>query len=63
MQQCTRMSVEHGPYGSDPYVSPVRAVQRVRFRTRLRRARTDFLPLYVGAGVAGVVTGFLLSII
>jgi hypothetical protein len=62
MQQYARIAVEHRPYGSDPYVSPVRAVQRVRIRTRLRRARTDFLPLYVGAGVAGVACGFLLSI-
>ena len=42
---------------------PVRAVERVRIRTRLRRARHDFLPLYVGAGVAGVAFGFLLSVI
>ena len=62
MQQHARIAVGHGPYGSDPYVSPVRAVQRVRIRSRLRRARADFLPLYVGAAVAGVACGFLLSI-
>jgi len=66
MQQTARLAIQHephGPYGSDPYVSPVRAVQRVRIRSRLRRARTDFLPLYIGAGVAGVACGFLLSVL
>ena len=63
MQQSARMAIQHEPYGPGPFVIPVRAVGRVRIRTRLRRARTDFLPLYVGAGVAGVAFGFVLSII
>ena len=63
MQQAARIAVQHEPYGSGSFEIPVRAVERVRIRTRLRRARTDFLPLYLGAGVAGVVCGFLLSIV
>ena len=63
MQQSARMAIQQEPYGSGTFVIPVRAVERVRIRTRLRRARTDFLPLYLGAGVAGVACGFLLSII
>jgi hypothetical protein len=62
MQETARITVSRMPYGADPYVSPVQAVKRVRFRMRLRRARTDFLPLYVGAGVAGGICGFVLSI-
>ena len=49
-------------YERGPFVIPVRTVDRVRIRTRLRRARTDYLPLYLGAGAAGVACGFLLSI-
>ena len=63
MQQTARIAAQHEPYGVAPFVIPVRSVERVRIRTRLRRARTDFLPLYVGAGVAGVACGFLLSIV
>ena len=63
MHQTARIAVQHETYGPGPFVIPVRAVERVRIRTRLRRARTDFLPLYVGAGVAGVACGFLLSVI
>jgi hypothetical protein len=63
MQQSARMAMQHESYGSGNFVIPVRAVERVRIRTRLRRARADFLPLYVGAGVAGVACGFLLSVI
>lgn len=63
MQQSARIAISRTSYGADPYVSPVQAVGRVRFRMRLRRARTDFMPLYVGAGVAGGICGFLLSII
>ena len=63
MQQFARIAVSQSSYGSGPYVSPVRAVERVRVRMRLRRGRTDFLPLYIGAGVAGVVCGFLLSVV
>ena len=63
MQQSARIAISHVRYGAGPYVSPVRAVERVRIRTRLHRARADFLPLYVSAGVAGVVCGFLLSVV
>jgi hypothetical protein len=63
MQQSARVAMPQAPDGPGPFVIPVRAVESVRIRTRLRRARTDFLPLYVGAGVAGVACGFLLSII
>ena len=63
MQQFARMAIQHEPYGRGPFVIPVRAVERVRIRTRLRRAGSDFLPLYLGAGVAGVACGFLLSFI
>ena len=63
MQQTARMAIQREPHGRGPFVIPVRSVGRVRIRTRLRRARPDFLPLYVGAGVAGVACGFLLSII
>jgi hypothetical protein len=63
MHYSARIAVQHEPHGAGPFVIPVRAVERVRIRTRLRRARTDFLPLYVGAGLAGIACGFLLSII
>jgi hypothetical protein len=62
MQQSARMALQYAPQQPGPFVIPVRAVERVRIRTRLRRARPDFLPIYVGAGVAGVACGFLLSI-
>lgn len=62
MQQTARIAVQHEPYASGSFVIPVRSVERVRIRSRLRRARTDFLPLYVAAGVAGMACGFLLSI-
>jgi hypothetical protein len=55
------MALQYAPQQPGPFVIPVRAVERVRIRTRLRRARPDFLPIYVGAGVAGVACGFLLS--
>ena len=63
MQQTARIAVSHSPHGADPYVTPVQAVQRVRLRMRLSRTRTDFLALYVGAGVAGGICGFVLSIV
>ena len=63
MQQTARLAIQHEPHGQGPFVIPVRAVGRVRIRTRLRRARTDLLPLYIGAGVAGVACGFILSIV
>ena len=62
MQQIAT-TFQHRAYERGPYVIPVRAVDRIRIRTRLRRARTDYLPLYVGAGVAGVACGFLMSVI
>ena len=63
MHQTARITVQREPYGPGSFVIPVRTVERVRIRTRLRRARTDFLPLYVAAGLAGVACGFVLSII
>jgi hypothetical protein len=63
MQQiATTSTFKHGIREPGPFVIPVHAVERVRFRTRLRRARRDFLPLYVAAGVAGVACGFILSL-
>ena len=49
MQQTAKLAIQHEPHGQGPFVIPVRAVGRVRIRTRLRRARTDLLPLYIGA--------------
>ena len=63
MQQIAISTFQHGIHERGPFVIPVRAVGRVRIRTRLRRARHDFVPLYLGAGVAGVVFGFLLSLV
>jgi hypothetical protein len=63
MQHITTSTFQHGIRERGPFVIPVHAVERVRVRTRLRRARTDFVPLYLGAGVAGVVCGFLLSLV
>ena len=62
MQQIAT-TFQHGIYERGPFVIPVRAVNRVRIRTRLRRARHDFVPLYLAAGVAGVACGFLLSLV
>lgn len=45
------------------YVSPVHAVERVRVKARLRRSRTDFVVLYLLAAVAGMVSGFALSVL
>ena len=63
MQQIATSTFQHGIHERGPFVIPVHAVERVRFRTRLRRARRDFLPLYVAAGIAGVACGFLLSLV
>jgi hypothetical protein len=63
MQQITTSTFQHGIRDGGTLVIPVHAVERVRFRTRLRRARTDFLPLYLAAGVAGVACGFFLSLV
>ena len=63
MQQIATSTFQHGIRERGPFVIPVHAVERVRMRTRLRRARTDFLPFYVAAGVAGVACGFLLSLV
>jgi hypothetical protein len=63
MQHIATSTLRYGIHQRGPFVIPVHAVERVRFRTRLRRARRDFLPLYVAAGVAGVACGFLLSLV
>ncbi len=63
MQQIATSTFQHGIYERGPFVIPVRAVDRVRIRTRLRRPRHDFFPLYLAAGVAGVACGFLLSLV
>ena len=63
MQQFAMSTLRYGIHERGPFVIPVHAVERVRIRTRLRRARRDFLPLYVGAGVSGVAFGFLLSLV
>jgi hypothetical protein len=63
MQQIATSTLRYGINEPGPFVIPVHAVERVRIRSRLRRARRDFLPLYVGAGVAGVAFGFLLSLV
>ena len=43
MQQIATSTFQHGIHERGPFVIPVRAVERVRIRTRLRRARTDFV--------------------
>ena len=63
MQQIATSTIQRGIHERGPFVIPVRAVERVRIRMRLRRARTDFVPLYLGAGIAGVAFGFLLSLV
>jgi len=63
MHTSTRFAVQHAATGDSPYVMPVRSVGRIRIRSRMRRARADFLPLYLSAGVAGVACGFLLSVV
>ncbi len=49
--------------GHSVYVSPVRQVERVRVRARLRRSRPDFFVLYVLAAVAGMASGLVLSLL
>ena len=44
MQHIATFTFQHGVRERGPFVIPVHAVERVRIRTRLRRARTDFLP-------------------
>jgi len=63
MQQIATSTIQRGIHERGPFVIPVRAVERVRIRTRLRRARTDFVALYLGAGVAGAAFGFLLTLV
>ena len=63
MQQIATSTIPRGIHERGPFVIPVRAVERVRIRMRLRRARTDYVALYLGAGVAGVAFGFLLSLV
>ena len=62
MQQTARLLTQHPAYGT--YVSPVHAVERVRVRIRRARVRRpDFVSLYIGAGIAGIACGFLLSVL
>jgi hypothetical protein len=63
MQQIATSTIQRGIHERGPFVIPVRAVERVRIRMRRRRARTDFVALYLGAGIAGVAFGFLLSLV
>jgi hypothetical protein len=63
MQQIATSNIQRGIHERGPFVIPVRAVERVRIRMRLRRARTDFVALYLGAGVAGAAFGFLLTLV
>ena len=64
MQHIATSTIQRGIHEHGPFVIPVRAVERVRIRMRLRRrARTDFVALYLGAGLAGVAFGFLLSLV
>ena len=45
------------------YVSPVHQVERIHVRSRLRRARPNFVVLYALAAVAGMASGLVLSIL
>ena len=63
MQQIATSTFHRGIHERGPFVIPVRAVERVRIRMRLRRTRTDFVALYLGAGMAGAAFGFLLSLV
>jgi hypothetical protein len=45
------------------YTSPVHAVERIRIRARLRRSRPDFVVLYLLAAIAGMFSGFALSVV
>jgi hypothetical protein len=63
MQQIATSTIQRGIHERGPFVIPVRTVERVRIRMRLRRTRTDFVALYLGAGVAGAAFGFLLSLV
>ena len=64
MQHIATSTIQRGIHEPSQFVIPVRAVERVRIRMRLRRrARTDFVALYFGAGLAGVALGFLLSLV
>ena len=63
MQQIATSTIQRGMHERGPFVIRVRAVERVRIRMRLRRSRTDFVALYLGAGVAGAAFGFFLSLI
>ena len=61
--QIATTTLQHESHEGGPFVIPVPAVERVRIRTRLRRARNDFVPLYLAAGVGGAVCGFFLSLV
>jgi hypothetical protein len=63
MQQIATSTIPRGIHERGPFVIPVGAVKRVRIGMRLRRTRTDFVALYLGAGIAGAVFGFLLRLV
>jgi hypothetical protein len=45
------------------YTSPVHAVERIRIKARLRRSRPDFVVLYLLSAIAGMFSGFVLSVV
>lgn len=44
------------------YRSPLHAVERVRIRIRRVRSSSDFAVLYAVAALAGLVTGYVLTL-
>ena len=44
------------------YHSPIHAVERVRIRLRRVRSSPDFAALYAAAALAGIVTGYVLTL-
>jgi hypothetical protein len=44
------------------YRSPLHAVERVRIRLRRVRSSPDFAVLYATAALAGIVTGYVLTL-
>jgi hypothetical protein len=45
------------------YRTPVGGVERVRIRLRRVRSSPDFATLYAAAGLAGIVTGYVLTLV
>ncbi len=45
------------------YRRPLTRVDRIRVRARGRRTRPDFAALYVAAAAAGVVSGYVLTVV